>query len=352
MMGFLAMAVVLIAGLASYAVAQSSGGAQTPAVQAVQNGDASRHVDYDVTLQVNGDLTAVDPKLQGILPLNLSAKGGADIAKSGDSPAAQGNLQLSGVDAVIQKLAAENGGVSSQAALGAGLISGFLSDIQFVAVDKVIYVNLGGTWYDTGDMSRHGDAKPDDENGDKDKARACAKDAFPGGPKALLKDVKTVGQEDIDGAATTHTTATVDLDKALTEAATAARNCGKTDEAGKLETAKSQILGAVKQLNLDWWTDTDGQLRQAKAAIELNPASLAPLAAGMAANKPGDKPDGKAKINAEAVLKGITSVKLDATVRFSRFGEDFQIAKPDGDIKPLKDLLGFAGGHKRTPHSL
>ena len=349
LMSIVAVAALLIAGLGSFALAQSGDGSQAPDQQ---GNHVSRHVDYDVNLQVNGDLSAVDAKLAGVLPLNLSAKGGADIQKGDSGPQVQGNLQFGGFDALIQKFASGSGANNGQAALGAGMIGSYLSDIQFVAIDKDVYVKLGGTWYDTAGMTKHGDgARPDEnaDNGAKDQAKACVETAFPGGPKALLKDVKT-SQEDIDGVSTTHTTASVDIDKALTEASAAATSCGKADEAAKLEAAKAQIAGSIKTVNLEWWIDGDGQLRQAKAAVEVDPSALAPLVEQMAANKPARHGNGAvgapdtAKI--DAALKGITSVKLDATVKFSRFGEDFQIAKPDGDIKPLSDLMGMAGGCK------
>ena len=367
---FMAALLVLVAGLGSYALAQSDDAAQLPAAGSDK---ISRHVDYDVTLQVNGDLSAVDPKLAGILPLSLNAKGGADLGRGENGPEVNGNLQVTGLNTIIQKIAAENGAGDARAALGAGIVQSALSDLQFVAVDNDMYVKLAGTWYNTGDMSKLHGRKPDgdsdnteanaDESGAddanandanageaKDQDHACAESAFPGGPQALLKDVKTVGQ-DIDGTGTTHYQATVDLDKAITEAATAARNCGKSDEAARLEAARGQLTGAVKQLNLEWWLDADNQLRQAKAAVAIEPASLAPLLASMDSGRPGAESgtqdaakEAEARAKADAALKGIQSISINATVKFSRFGEDFQIVRPEGDIKPLSDLMGATCG--------
>ena len=83
---FMAALFVLVAGLGSYALAQSDDASPPPAAGSDTN---SRHVDYDVNLQVNGDLSAVDPKLAGILPLDLNAKGGADVARGENGPAGQ-----------------------------------------------------------------------------------------------------------------------------------------------------------------------------------------------------------------------------------------------------------------------
>ncbi|MHB1390958.1 MAG: hypothetical protein ACYCXF_06960 [Thermoleophilia bacterium] len=336
---------LIVAGLGSMALAQS-GAEQSQAAQSTPASKdfVSRHVDYNVNLQVTGDLSAVDPGLQGVLPLNLNAQGGADIQPGTNGPSAAGDLKLSGFDGLVQKLTASGSDTSGRGALGAGIVKGILSDVRFTVIDKDLYLQLGGVWYDTGGMSGHQGTKPDNNSsnsGDpanRDAARACAEGAFPGGPSALLKDVKTVGQEDIDGVTTTHKSASVDIDKALAEGAAAMTSCGKTDEAAKLEAARAQITGAVKQVDLEWWTDADGQLRQAKATVNIEPAALA----GLTALAP--HPGGQQNARAEAVLKGIQSVTLDATIKFSRFGEQFDIQKPAGNITSLKDIMGAFGG--------
>ncbi len=348
--GLLVAVAIVIGSIGSYALAQSGSDSGSPAVP---SDGPSRHVDYNFNLQVNGDLSAVNPKLQGLLPLNLSAQGGADVEKTANGPAVKGDVQLGGFDAIVQKLTAGDGTNGGSGALGSSLINSLLSNVQFVAVDKDIYVKLGGSWYDTGTMSGHKGEKPggggtSGNAAEKDKARAGLAGAFPDGPKALLKDVKTVGTEDIDGTATTHYSASIDVDKALTDAAAAARNSGNTDEAAKIDAAKGQITGAFKTFNVEWWMDGSNEVRQAKLAVDVNPSSLAPLVTQMAAGhapKAGQTTD-KPKIDPTAVLNGITSVSLNATVKFSHFNEDFQIAKPDGNIQPLKDLIGSFGGHK------
>lgn len=346
--GIVALVVIMVAGVGSYALAQSGSGDQSQVQGQPGEGHdfVSRHVDYDVTLNITGDLSSVDPKLQGVLPLNLSGKGGADIKKGDNGPSAQGNLQLTGLDDVIQKLAANNAAGNGSSALSgpmAGIIGGALSNLDFVMVDHQLYLKVGDVWYSAGPKMGDKAGRGQENDGDKPSAgdqqygKACVEGAFPGGPKLLLNQ-QTVGQEDIDGTATTHYSATVDVSKAISDAAAAAKSCGKTDEAAKLEGAQAQIAGAFKQLKLDWWQDGDGQLRQVKAAITVEPASLASLASQVS----GDKGAGKAA----DILKGISSVTLNATLKFSRFGQDFQINKPDGDIKPLPFLKGMCSrGH-------
>jgi hypothetical protein len=333
--GIAVLAAVLVAMLAGIAAAQSQDDqSAAPSRQQV----ASRHVDYDVSLQINGDLSSVDPKLAGVLPLNLNASGGADIHKSDSGPSASGDLKLDGFNALVQKFAGGDTADSGRAALGANIVGGILSDVQFTAVDKHLYVQLGGVWYDAGDMTRHQGAHGHHDNGDtghNDAACACAEGAFAGEPQALLKNQKTVGQEDIDGVSTTHYSASIDVDKALTEGAAALTSCGKTDEAAELEAARTQISGAIKQVDLQWWLDGDSQLIQARATVNVEPASLAALAQTLDPHSGSGHGD-----QAVAVLNGIQSVTLDATVKFSRFGEDFQIEKPAGEIQPLEGLLG------------
>lgn len=148
---------IIVAGVGSYALAQSNDGAQPPANGAKE---VSRHVDYDLTLQVTGDLSVVDPKLAGILPLNLKATGGADVSKGENGPEVAGNLQVKGMDTIVQKIAAGNGASAAPSVLGAGIVNSALSDLQFVALDNNIYVKLAGTWYNAGDVSKHRGGKP------------------------------------------------------------------------------------------------------------------------------------------------------------------------------------------------
>ncbi len=324
--GLLALIMALVAGVGSYALAQTGGGQQPAATGKV----ASRHADYSVSLQVNGNLSLVNPKLQGILPLDLTAKGGVDIQKGSNGVSAKGDVQLGGLDQIIQKAIATRGSGNGSAAMGS-LVSGAISDLNFVEVDHHMYVQVAGTWYD---VTRG--CKPSGKPGSAAAGKAKVQSLIPGGPKSLLSNVQT-SADTIDGVSTTHYSATVDVNKAIDDAVAALNSKGKTAQAGQLQADRSQIVAAARQLDLEWWMDGSGQLRQVKVAVEIDPSGLASLVPSA---------NGKGKL--ADVLRGITSVKLDATVKFSQFGTDFQIAKPDGNILQLKDLMGLAGlkGHK------
>ena len=84
--GLLALAALLLAGLGSFALAQSDGN-DNPATDTQsdsQGGGVSRHVDYNVSLQVSGDLSAVDPKRAGVVARTLSGTGGARLWRKGN----------------------------------------------------------------------------------------------------------------------------------------------------------------------------------------------------------------------------------------------------------------------------
>ena len=329
--GMLALVLALVAGVGSYALAQTGGGQQSAPAGSV----ASRHADYNVSLQVNGDLSKVNPKLQGILPLNLTAKGGVDIQKTGSGAAVKGDLQLGGLDQIIQKVVAAGKGSGNGSAAIGNLVSGAISDLNFVEVDHHMYVQIAGSWYDvTSGCKQSGKPgiAPTAKPGDKAAGEARLKSLIPGGPKSLLSNINT-SPDTIDGVSTTHYTASVDVNKAIDDAVAALNSKGKTAQAGELQADRGQIVAAAKQLDLEWWMDGSGQLRQVKLAVEIDPSALASLVP--AGNARGGRLAG--------VLKDITSVKLDATVKFSQFGTDFQIAKPDGNILQLKDLMSLAG---------
>ncbi len=334
--GVLAFAV---AAAGSYALAASGGPAQPTHPTASKN-IVARHIDYNISLQVNGDLSSVSPKLKGVLPLNLSVNGGTDVKKDAGGPAAQGSIRISGLDSLIQKITATHGsgGTAPGAAALGSLASGALSDVQFTEVNQELYLKLAGTWYEAGGLGGcHGPGPAGTQavnhHPDAQRSLPGVKSVFPGGAQALLKNVKQVGQENVDGIDTTHYTATLDLDKAISEEVAALNKSGRTAQANRLEAARGQITGAFRQLDLEWWVDGDHHIRQTKLVVEVVPAALASLA--------GNK-DGKAA----TLLKDVTSVKLDAAVKFSRFGQDFQVAAPGGDVKQLGDLFGLAGIRK------
>lgn len=330
LIGILALAVAAAAA-GSYALAQSGGGQTGATAKTTAKNIVAWHVDYNVSLQVNGDLSNVSSKLKGFLPLDLNVKGGADVKKDANGLSAQGNVRLSGFNNILQKLASGNGSGSGGAAALGSLAGGALSDIQFVEVNHDLYLKLAGSWYDAGGLEKCHGPRPAGASAPKNHPEL--KGSFPVGAKALLKDVKQAGQENIDGAATTHYTATLDLNKAITDEVAALNKAGKTAQANRLEAAKGQITGAFRQLNLEWWIDGENQIRQVKLDVEINPGALASLAGGK-----GGK--------AGTLLNDITSVKLDATATFSQFGQDFQITKPGGNISSLRNLIGLTGIRK------
>ncbi|MCL6106895.1 MAG: hypothetical protein M1309_06095 [Actinobacteria bacterium] len=336
--GFAIVAVAIAAILGGYALAESGG----PVTAATAPGTHSRQIDYNVSLQVNGNLSGVNPKLKGLLPLNLTAKGSADVQYSAGAVSATGNLQLGGISQIVQNLTGSGAGGNSHSGLG-GIVSSSLSDVQFTEVNHDLYVKLAGSWYEVGNLASpacHKGGKPGAAHPGAAGSRPNLKNLksyFPGGPEALLKDQKTVGQESIGGVNTTHYSASVDVDKAITEAETALKNTGKTQQAARLDAARPQIDAAAKELSLDWWVDGSKNLRQVKIAVEIDPSGLTTLAAA----------HGGKDAHLVNILKGITSVKLDATIDLSHFNENFNITKPGGNTPSLKSLLTLAGlgGH-------
>ena len=109
----------------------------------------TKHLDYDVKLDIKGDASALGPELEGMLPFSLGISGGVDIDNRSDKAKAQGNIKFSGLDKIFQALAGSQGSVDAQTTLGIDMIGSSLSDMQFILLDEKAYIKMGGSWYET-----------------------------------------------------------------------------------------------------------------------------------------------------------------------------------------------------------
>lgn len=268
----------------------------------------------------------------GEQPLRL--RGAVDFDKSGDQPWAGGNIRLEGLSELATGMAAP----------GQDLGLGFLSQVgdmlqtfaafDFVAVDDRVYLNLSGTWYEMtqSDMSMigldgaglGGAMTGEGEN------RECYQKAMDDPERFsvanMLKDEQSLPDEAIDGVETRHYKASLDLKKLLDEVQQTMKDCGDAENAGALETARSDIEKLVKKADFEFWVDGDNNFRQVKVDADLDLTTFGDVAQAFGGGV-GPVPEG-------SVQMGIL-----ATVKLSRFGETFDIKKPEG-AKPFSDFIG------------
>jgi hypothetical protein len=340
----LCLGVALLAALLFSTVIASGCGSEDPSQKIdkaiTKSGDIkSGHVDYDLKIDVKGDASALGSEFEGLLPLSLGVKGGVDFAKKdNDKVAAKGNVQIEGLDQIMQSLAASQGSTDATTTLGVGMISSFLSDLQFVIIDKTLYLKLAGSWYKTdassvGDMADLSGAAANAGDVDTACMQNAMKDSSKFGAAKIMSNIQEVGKETINGTDTTHIKAELNLDGALTATADAMRSCGDSEAAGSLEAGKTELNSMFKTKSIEMWIDGDNNMVRVKVDVQLDPKAISDLAGSMAGGT--STTDG---------ASGLDSIGVSMTLTMSKINESMDIQKPEGNIMDLEDLFGSSLG--------
>lgn len=319
----------------------------------------SGHVDYDVNVEGAADLSSLSGSSTssgGGSPTSfkLGISGGMDFDNSDQaSPKAKGTVTLTGLSDLVSQMGQTSAGSSGIDTSGmADQISSFLKDLEFVSVDKKAYVKMAGTWYDLGDAASAssdlsglgalggvsglggvGDSMGTSTNAaDTQCIENAMKDPAKFSSDKLFKNLTETGSESIDGVDTTHFKAEIDMDKTIATITEISKSCGQPEAAGGLEGSTAQMSKLFKTLNVDLWIDKDNLTRQVRITMEVDPAAVSDVASGLGSSLGG--------ASTTSSSSGLESLKIDATVKLSRTGEQFDIQKPSGDISKIEDLLG------------
>lgn len=335
--------VLLISLMLVMAVATTGCGKTSPSEtvdKALTQGQSftTEHVDYDVNMGIKGDMSALGSQFSSLGNISFAVKGGADIDnKNADSPKVKGTVAITGLDDIIKGLAGAGGASSSSSdTQSLNMISGFLSNMEFVVVDKTVYAKLAGSWYNMGDSSsltNLGSTAGVDLSSSTSNSKCyedAMKDTSKFGSDKLMKNLQEVGDEKVDGTDTRHFKGDIDLDKSLTATADIARGCGDSEGAGGMEGGKQQLTSMFKTFTIEMWVDKDNNMRQLKVNVEIDGKAISDAAGSLTGSD-------------NSSTGGLEAITLDVTAKFSRFGEDFNIAKPEGEILKIEDLMGSSG---------
>lgn len=266
----------------------------------------------------------------GEIPLRL--RGSVDSDEESDGKGSmKGSFEFEGLGDLSSSLggSGQNLGALSQAA---GML-GMLSSFEFISVGDKAYLNMGGIWYeaDQSDFSTLGlgatggmGSAMGGENSECVQGVLDDPERF--SVANMLKDEQSLAGEAIDGVETRHYKASLDLKKLLDELQKTMKDCGDAENAGALETARSDIEKLVKKADFEFWVDGDNNFRQVKIDADLDLTTFGDVAQAFGGGV-GPVPEG-------SVQMGIV-----ATVKLSRFGETFDIKKPEG-AKPFSDFIG------------
>ncbi|MFA6000984.1 MAG: hypothetical protein WC828_02600 [Thermoleophilia bacterium] len=314
-----------------------------------KNGETKTvHTDYDVSFEIKGDASSMGPQYAGLLPITLAVKGGLDTDSNTEPAKMKGNVQISGLDQILQSLAKAGGdSLDTNTKNLLNQFGGIFSDVEFVSVDKNGYVKIAGTWYETGDLSNSmdslgslgslggmgsagvGSLGASAGNVDSKCYQDAMNDPNKMGADNLFKDTQEMSEESIDGVQTRHFKSNIDFNKALTQMGTISKDCGNADASTGLETAKADIGSLFSKAEVEMWIDSDSNLRQMKVVIEIDPSALTNLAGDAGASGAG----------ADVAAQALQSISLNMTFKFSKFNEEMNITKPAGDVKKIEDLM-------------
>lgn len=288
------------------------------------------HEEFDVQIEVDGDLSSLGSDYKDLLPASMGVKGSADLDQTDpENIKADIALELDVAD-VLDKLMQTSLGdtMGSDAALGMNMIGSMLENINIRMVDQMLYMELMGSWYEM-DISDASSSSPVDLGSASSADTQCIQDKLV--PSRMLKDIADKGKEKIDETDTTHITASLDSGAAVDLLAEVSKDCSDSEMTDSdITQAKDMLEQMVTKADIEVWIDGDDNIRKVSVNMEMDMSAIADLA--------GSEMDPQ---SAE-VLNGMTA-KVTMTLQMSKFGEEVSVEAPK-DALPLEDLLGAFGG--------
>ena len=207
----------------------------------------------------------------------IGINGGMDFDNSNQaSPKAKGTVTLTGLSDLISQMSQSSGSSSGIDMSGiADQISSYLKDMEFVSVDKKVYVKLAGTWDDLGDAASAssdlgglgalggvsglggvgGSTGTSTNAADTQCIENAMKDPAKFSSDKMFKNLSEAGSEKIDGVDTTHFKADIDMDKTIATLTELGKSCGQPEAAGGLEGSTAQMSKLFKTLNVELWIE-------------------------------------------------------------------------------------------------
>jgi hypothetical protein len=296
----------------------------------------------NASLTVTADQSAIPAGAQGLLgqPLKLSGTYSFDkTAKTG-----QADLSLA--------------------------VAGQNLPVSLEAINGQAWLQLLGQWYQTpAGTEKSGDtattAQQSTASTVKQELSAAGID-----PTTLLTNVTLVGDETINGVATSHISATIDVSKIIALKQTMTTAAGSSTTAGtsasdaaakqqEIQKLQAGLTTAVKTLTIDVWVTKDTtQVRQAELKATVVPpadmlqsagapdttTSQAGTSLSTATTESADQAATKAAL--QSIAQGIKSVSLDVTVSIDPSATPKPVTAPTG-AKPWTDLQTALKGFEK-----
>jgi len=306
----------------------------------------SYHTRLDATMEISGDATGYDPDLNAALPLSLGFGGQMDLDTSNrDSIKLRVyDISVDGLTDMIRKVGEASGNSDMSDIMAAGMISQMFSGMEVIFIKDTIYLQMSGAWFDfkLSDL-------PASEDADFSKAdlncliSSLLESEDTWDSQGGLTDIGELDEEEIDGVKTRHITASLDPETVMNQPdqtseidekcgfgdlADSVRNEAYDENAGAGEAAEKAFTESLaRNTHIDFWIDSDNNLRQERIDMELNFGDISRLA--------GD--------DKEAEQMKSMVMKLSMTMKFSGYDEAADIIAPE-DTTPMKSFFDEMGG--------
>lgn len=335
----LALGFMVVLAMAAVGCGDDSSGGGASAAERIDkawtkmNETKAVHADFDVQMDVDGDLSSLGSEFSDLLPASMGVTGSADVDQTDEENIkADISLELDIGDLLDKAIQASGGGsLSSEDAAGVQMLSGMLKDISIRIVDQTMYIEIMGSWYeaDMSDVSDVSGSSGLDLGTSTDVDTQCLENGVT--PSRVLKDISEEGSEKVGDADTTHFKASLDSGAAVDLMADLSKECGDEEMTDSDITEAKDVLGnMLTTADIELWIDGDDNIRKMTIVLELDMSSIADTAGSAIDPSSAD------------VLNGLT-VKANMTVEMSRFDEEVTVEVPS-DAMPLEDLLGSFGG--------
>lgn len=308
----------------------------------------SARIDYDLDIEMSGDFAGLGAMTTGMtgtttgmmtgttgmgmaesMQLSLGISGTMEVDNNDpDQPKAKGTLELEGMDELFTELAGVSG--DAEAMAGMDMMSDMFGSMELIVTGDKAYIKLDETWYETDASGAEaltgvGTLPIDTSASDSEcmQKELQAPDRFL--ISSLLADVQELSGEKIDGTETRHFKAKIDTSKLIDELIAVSRECGDDESVASLEDSKADLANLFSQTEVELWIDGDNYIRQIRLNMDVDLAEL--VEAGG---------DALGADEAAALEEG--RLKISGTIKFSAFGEKFDISAPPNP-QPMENLV-------------
>lgn len=312
----------------------------------------SARIDYDLDIEMSGDFAGLGAMTTGMtgtttgmgmaesMQLSLGISGSMEVDNNDpDQPKAKGTLELEGMDELFTELAEVSG--DAEAMAGMDMMSDMFGSMELIVAGDKAYIKLDETWYETDASGTEaltgvGTLPIDPSGSDSECAQKAIQESDRFLISSLLADVQELSGEKIDGAETRHFKAKIDINKLIDELIDISRECGDQESVTTLEESKADLAGLFSMAEVELWIDGDNYIRQIRMNMDVDLAELA-------------EAGGEALGADEAAALEEGRLKISGTIKFSAFGEKFDISAPSNP-QPIDNLVndifgqGMMGG--------